>query len=408
MHHCVFAAPFALENTMRFVRAVLSLPDVKVAVVSQEPIERLPQDVRDGITGFARVSDALDADSLVSGVLGVRRTLDGRVDSLIGILEQAQLPLAIARAKLGLPGTSPEAARNFRDKARMKDILRANGLPCARHELARTTFDALTAAGRLGYPVVAKPPAGAGAKSTVRADNRDQLESFLESAPPSASAPVLIEEFVKGREFSFDSVTHEGRHLFHSVCMYSPTPLEVVSTPWIQWCVLLPREVHLPEFEPILAAGPRALDVLGMNTGVTHMEWFRRSDGSIAISEVAVRPPGAQFMTLLSWAHDHDFYRLWARLVTTGEVAIPPRRWATGAAYLRAQGDGERVASVDGLKEVQEQLGDLVVEARLPQVGQTRSTSYEGEGYIILRAEHTATVRAGLDRLIRLIQVRVH
>ena len=60
-----------------------------------------------------------------------------------------------------------------------------------------------------------------------------------------------------------------------------------------------------------------------MFTGLSHMEWFRRGDGSIAISEVGARPPGAQFTTLLSFAHDLDFYRAWAELMVH-ETFTPP------------------------------------------------------------------------------------
>ena len=34
------------------------------------------------------------------------------------------------------------------------------------------------------------------------------------------------------------------------------------------------------------------LRALGLRTGFTHMEWFRRPDGSVAVSEVAARPNG--------------------------------------------------------------------------------------------------------------------
>ena len=36
-----------------------------------------------------------------------------------------------------------------------------------------------------------------------------------------------------------------------------------------------------------------ALRALGLETGLTHMEWFRRADGSPIVSEVGARPPGA-------------------------------------------------------------------------------------------------------------------
>src|SRR5262249_42538727 len=138
--------------------------------------------------------------------------------------------------------------------------------------------------------------------------------------------------------------------------------------PWIQWCVLLPREIDGPAYGAIRKAGFEALSALGLATGLAHMEWFRRADGSAAISEVGARPPGAQFMTLLSFAHDRDLYREWARLAVFDAFDPPARKFAVGCAYLRAQGEG-RVRAVRGIEEVARGVGPLVVEARLPEAG---------------------------------------
>jgi hypothetical protein len=380
---------------------------VRLAVLSQEPAERIPEDLRRRLHGFVRVPDALSTEHLVRGVRQLATCLDGRVDSLIGVLEPLQVPLAEARAALGIPGTSPAAAHNMRDKARMKAVFRAANLPCARHALCASGAEAIAFTEQVGFPIVVKPPAGAGAKSTFRIERREQLDSYLSSSPPKPDATVLLEEFVVGEEFSFDSVSVRGHHLFHSISAYSPTPLEVLREPWIQWTVLLPRDVSGPEYAAIRAAGPRALDVLGMETGMTHMEWFRRPDGSIAISEVAARPPGAQFTSLISWAHDFDCYAAWARVVTTGDFVPPPRRWATGAAYLRAQGYGEVVAKVTGLERAQELLGPLVVECKLPTAGQRPAGTYEGEGYVILRHRDTEVVRDALEKVIELVRIEL-
>src|SRR6266542_3400253 len=59
-----------------------------------------------------------------------------------------------------------------------------------------------------------------------------------------------------------------------------------------------------PGAKSIRAIAPTALRVLGLRTGLTHLEWFRRPDGSIAVSEVAVRPLGAQITSMLCYAHD--------------------------------------------------------------------------------------------------------
>ena len=402
----VFVVPVPMEATLRFVRAAAELPGVHLGVVSHAGAESFPDEIRSRGVAFERVGDALDANRLAEGVRAVARRLGGAVDRLIGILEPLQVPLAEVRERFGIPGMNAETAHNFRDKARMKNVLRANGLPCARHALAESAEQARAFARDSGLPVVVKPPAGAGAKNTFRIENVEELERALRVMPPRPGAPVLFEELIVGRELSFDSVTLDGRHLFHSISHYSPTPLEVMETPWIQWSVLLPRDVSGPEYDDIRAAGTAALDALGLETGMTHLEWFRRTDGSVAISEVAARPPGAQFTSLISWAHDHDFYRAWAELMALGRFAAPERRFATGAVYLRGQGEG-RVARVTGLEAAQAELGDLVVEAKLPQRGQAAAGTYEGEGYAILRHPETDVVERGLRRVLELVRVEL-
>lgn len=408
MSHVVFVVPYALEATLRFVEAAVALEaeGLRLGIVSHEPIDRFPERLSRRFKAFQQIGNALDPDELVAGVRGAARQMGGRVDRLIGILEPMQEALAAARQRLGIPGMAPEAARNFRDKAHMKDMLRGAGIPCARHRLATAVEEAVSFGQESGYPLVVKPPAGAGGKNTFRVDNEEELSGYLRSIPPRPEAPVLLEEFLSGDEFSFDSVTLDGRHLFHSVSEYAPTPLEVLSTPWIQWNVLLPREISGPEYEAIHEVGPRALDVLGIDTGITHLEWFRRADGSIAVSEVAARPPGAQITSLLGHAHDIDFYQAWIRIVGLDRFEVPERAYAAGAAYLRGQGEGH-VAAIRGLREAQEELGDLVVEADLPQRGQPRSSSYEGEGYVILRHTDTERVRHGLRRLVTLLRVEM-
>ncbi len=406
MPDIIFVVPFALDATLRFVHAVAAVDGVRLSLISQEPAERLPEDLRRQLQGFERVRSCLDTDNLVAGVRNLARHSGGKVDALIGILEQMQVPLAETRQQLGIPGMTVAAAHNFRDKSRMKDVFGQNDLPCAKHQLCSKAPAALAFAESCGYPLVVKPPDGAGAKQTFRVENRGELEGYLRSAPPNAKTPVLLEEFLQGREFSYDAMSVGGEHLFASISHYYPTPLEVMQTPWIQWAVLLPRDIDGPEYAAIRAAAPRALDALGMGTGMTHMEWFERENGSVAISEVAARPPGAQFTSLISYAHDFDFYAAWARLVTLAKFEPPKRCFAAGAVFLRGQGEG-RVVQVHGLEQAQRELGELVVEARIPQAGQAPASSYEGEGYVILRHPDTAVVEDGLSRLVSLLRVEL-
>ncbi|MDQ6856297.1 MAG: hypothetical protein M3Z57_04415 [Candidatus Dormibacteraeota bacterium] len=405
MPTAVFVAPFLLDATVRFIDAAASLPGVQLALVSQDPAEKLPQAVRAKLAADWRIDDGTDAQQIADATRGLAARLGG-VDRLVGMLEQLQVPLGEVRVALGIPGMSAEVARNFRDKSRMKDVFAAHDVPCARHGVATSAAQASSIAHQVGLPVVVKPPSGAGARSTFRVDVADQLEGWLRVDPPTAAAPALIEELVSGTEHSFDSVVIDGRVVWHSISSYLPTPLEVLENPWVQWAVLLPRSIEGPEYGAIRTAAARGLSALGIDTGFTHMEWFRLREGRIALSEVAARPPGAQFTSLLSYAHDTDMYTAWARLEILGDFDPPQRRHAVGAAYLRGQGQGV-VRGVHGLDVLQQELGALVVEARLPSEGQRRSEGYEGEGYVILRHADTEVVAAALRRVVEVARVEM-
>ncbi len=401
----VFAAPLFSENALRFIHGLLDLEGVRVGVLGHEPVERLPGPVRARIAGHWRVYDVLDAGQLEWAVRGLVERA-GPVHRLLGVYEQLQEPLAAVRERMRIPGMSVEAARNSRDKSRMKTVLRSAGLPCARHRLVAAAADGLRFAAEVGGPVVFKPPAGAGAKATFRVDGEAAVAAALREVAPSPERPVLLEEHITGEEHSLETVSVGGRAAWHSLTHYLPTPLEVLNNPWIQWCVVLPREVDAARYDDIRAVAARALDVLGMDTGLSHMEWFRRRDGSVAISEVAARPPGAQIMTVMSHAHGLEFHHAWARLMVRGRFDPPERRFAAGAAFLRGQGRGV-VKAIHGLDAAGREVGDLIVDVKLPVPGQAPTGSYEGEGYVILRHPETAVVVDALKRLVSVVRVEL-
>ena len=279
----VFVAPYAMEATNRFLAAFLGVGDARVAVVSNEPLERFPESLRGRFAAHWRVGDCLDADQLAHGVGSVGAALGG-IDVLTGILEPLQVPLAQVRDRLGIAGMNAETAENFRDKARMKAVFDRAGIPCARHARVDSADAARGVHHDWRTPVVVKPLAGMGAKSTFRLDDADAIERWLAQSPPTVDAPVLMEEFLTGREFSFESVLVDGELVWHSICRYDPTPLTVVENPWIQWSVVLPRRIDGDEFAAIRTVGADAVRSLGMSTGLSHLEWFpspRRLGGDL-------------------------------------------------------------------------------------------------------------------------------
>lgn len=399
----IYTTPNYTENAVRFIQTLVHLDGVRIGLISQEPREWLPAEIQARLADFQQVDDVFNASQLEAAakLLAGRQ---GKIHRILGAVEQAQVPVAQVREALGIEGMDVETAHNFRDKGRMKNLLREAGLPCARHSKVTSKKDAFAFADFVGYPLVVKPPDGAASQSTYRANNAEELEKALSLNPPAPGHEVMLEEFITGDEFSFDTFSLNGKPVFHSLTHYFPNPLEVMREPWIQWQVLLPREIDVPVYDDIKQAAFKTLETLGMSTGMSHLEWFRRSDGSIAISEVAARPPGAQITTLISRANDFDSVAAWARLMIFGEFPELERKYAVGAAFLRGQGTG-RVREVQGLEQVHREFGHLVCDAKIPRTGQEKSLSYEGEGYILLRHPETAVVKEALGRVVSTVRV---
>lgn len=405
MPFVIFTAPYFTDVAVRFIEALSRLPDIQLGILSAEPFDRLPRRLLGGIAAYTTIGDVTSTAEIERGALALQAYVKApAIHRLFGAVELIQEPLAEARERLGVPGMGVATARGFRDKARMKSLLREAGVPCARHRTAHSEHELWAAANELGFPLVVKPPAGAGAESTFRVNDADQLRAELPRAAPAPDHPVLVEELVVGDEHSFETISIGGEHVWHSLTHYHPTPLEVLRNPWIQWSVVLPREIDDPRYDDIRAAAYRTLDVLGMDTGLSHMEWFRRRDGSIAVSEVGARPPGAQFTTLVSVAHEIDLCYAWVKLMVTGEFDPPKRRFATGIAYLRGQGAGP-IRSITGVDQVEREVGHLVVSSKLPVVGHMKSTGYEGDGFLIVRHERTEVVERALHRIISTVRV---
>ncbi|MFO0684530.1 MAG: ATP-grasp domain-containing protein [Sandaracinus sp.] len=401
MRNILFVAPFPLETTMRFARAAAKLEDVRFLGIFQEEPKGRDRRIFDDVVS---VKDGLDTKLLAKAVDHYRKKY-GRPHRILGILEPLQVQLAELRAHFEIPGTDPRTADLFRDKARMKDALRAAGLPVARHRLLTGFESGQSFAREVGYPIVLKPPAGMGAKATFRVQDDESLRSALASMRVSDKSPMLAEEFLRGAEFSFETITIAGEPRFHSLSKYLPSCLEVLENPWIQWCCLLPRDISGSEWNEAKRIGHAAVKALGLDDGFTHMEWFRRQDGSLAIGEIAQRPPGANITLMTGLAHDMDPYRAWARSVVDRAFDGPyERKYAVGCAYLRGAGHG-RVVRVENADPVNKKIGKYVEEAKLPTIGAPKSDSYEGDGFAVVRDRDTKTVEDVLRYIIENVRV---
>ncbi len=411
MPHVALVAPHFLENTNRSVSAFAEVEGVTLSVISEDPEHALPAALRGRVAGHHQVRSVNDPAQLAAAIVSLRRRV-GPIDRLTGALEQLQLPMAEARQLADLPGMRPDIARRFRDKDLMKEVLRAHGVPVAASQLVTTMPELRAFIDAVGFPIIVKPQAGVGSRGTHRVETQADLDALIRLGQgPTVERPLQAEQFIRAREFTCETVSIHGKPVWRSGTRYFPSPLEVLETPWVQYCVILPREIEAPwtEFDPINAAALEALfgdqpRVTG--TALTHMEWFLADGGKMYVSEVGARPPGVQIMPLNSLAHEIDMMRAWAELISFDRFTPPTRKWAAGAAFFRGQGPGERVIEVRGVEEAAAKAGEALVELRPPKVGQARSSGYEGEGTALVKSATTEGVKKALLALIETIQVR--
>ena len=286
-----------------FVRGLAST-GVRVIGVGDQPAHALPDMARDNLAALWNIPSFGDEDGVVAEV---RRRADGvRIDQVESLWEPTMVLAARLREALGLPGMTVAQTIPFRDKEQMKRVLDAAGIRTPRHRGTTTIAGVRDAVEAIGYPIIVKPIAGAGSAHTHRVNDARELDAVL---PDLAGVPrVSVEEFVDGEEFTFDTICADGNVLYENISWYRPRPLIARTLEWISPITLALREPMTDYLAGGRAMGHAVLRALGFQSGFTHMEWYRKSDGEVVFGEIGARPPGARTVDVMNYSCDTDLY----------------------------------------------------------------------------------------------------
>jgi hypothetical protein len=397
----VFLAPSFPAEMPQFVRA-LSECGAEVIGVSDVPAGRLAPEVRRHLRRYIQTESSLSDEHRARAELApvLEGLAPGRIEAL---WEPIVLLAAGLRDDLGLPGMTRDTVLGFRDKQLMKERLSAAGVRVPASARATPGDELRVAADTIGFPVVVKPIAGAGTADTHLVQDRDALERVIACV---AHVPELIvEEFIRGEELTYDTVCIAGTPVFDSVAQYFPKPLESRTQEWISPAQIVYRDPHAqPELAAGVALGRQVLAALGMQTGFTHMEWFRTPSGEAVFGEIAARAPGAKLVDQMNWANDFDVFRGWAQAVLTERFdEIAHRRFHVACVFKRAQGTG-RITRIVGHQQVRAALGPHLVEDALLRVGTPRrdwKNTLLSDGSIVVRHPDLATCKAMMRMLVQ-------
>ena len=138
-----------------------------------------------------------------------------RVEQPKGVIVQygGQTPLKLARAleEAGVPiiGTSPEAIDRAEDRERFQQMVERLNLRQPPNATVRSEDEAITAANKIGYPLVVRPSYVLGGRAMEIVYQEDELKRYLRDAVKvSNDSPVLLDHFLNcAIEIDVDAVS---------------------------------------------------------------------------------------------------------------------------------------------------------------------------------------------------------
>jgi phosphoribosylaminoimidazole carboxylase (NCAIR synthetase) len=313
-----------------------------------------------------QVQSVVHEPSLLRAVQQVQARVS--VDRLEATVEAHIMAAAKAREAAGIAGTSVRTAYLCRDKPAMKDALREAGIPCAQSTRASEPEDAREFAQQVGYPLIIKPPAGAGASGTWKVRDDNDLERVIWECGLADGAEVAIEEFIEGHEGYLDTLTINGEVVHEFITHYYPNVLTAMRERWISPQMITTNRIEAPGYREVRQMARDVIGALEIGTSATHMEWFAGPKG-LKFSEIGCRPPGVGQWDVYNTANDFDLYLEWASALAHGRPQkAPSRRYAAGMIALRPSCDGH-ITGYSGLEAIQQRFGECIVASHLPAVG---------------------------------------
>lgn len=361
----IFIEPSFPYNQREFVRA-LHAAGANVIGIGERPVEHLSDELKHWLGDYVQVSSVVHEPTLLKAVKAVQAGV--WVDRLEATIEAHIMAAAAVREAAGIPGTSTKTAYLCRDKPAMKEVLREAGIPCAQSTRAESPQDARDFATAAGFPLIVKPPAGAGASGTYRVRDDEALEQVVVESGLADGQAVAIEEFIEGHEGFIDTVAIDGEVGHEFITHYYPNVLEAMRQRWISPQMVATNRIDEPGYQEVREMTRKVINILDIGTSATHMEWFFGPKG-LKFSEIGCRPPGVGQWDVYSAANEFDLYFEWACAIVHGKThTSPSRRFAAGMIALRPERDG-RISGYSGVDEISNRYGDCIVAAHLPDPG---------------------------------------
>lgn len=213
---------------------------------------------------------------------------DEKVNGITSFSLESALPTVVYVAqRLGLVSNTEECIQLTSTKYAQRVAFEKNGIPVPRYCLLEKEDDLKDK--NLRYPIIIKPLDSGGSQGITKVDALDELSEAVQIAVSlSKTNRAIAEEFVDGREFSVEALSHEGKHFILQI-----TDKVTSEAPhFIEMQHHQPAAIDTSMANRIKKMVSSALTALKIENSPSHTEIKLNTRGELYIIEIGARLGG--------------------------------------------------------------------------------------------------------------------
>lgn len=258
------------------------------------------------------------------------------VVSVAPAVEYATVCAARIAERFNLPGASYGASLILRDKSMLRKVTSAFGILNPTSQNISSLAEAEKFMSEGAGQVVLKPSNRQGSVGTVIVHDEKNLRAawaLSQVRDEGVMVPdrefyseTLIEEFIKGDEYSVEALIIDGKMVFSNVTqkiLFSGMrPVEKGH--------IVPALIDHALKQSLVSQTIKVLEAVGFKNGVVHCEWIDSGNG-LYLVECAGRFAGDGIVELIERAYEYDLVKNYHRLLRKQVIDSPPdsnKKWA--------------------------------------------------------------------------------
>lgn len=320
------------------------------------------------------------------------------IAAVVGVDEDTAVVAAAIAKALGLPSNPPEAAEAARDKAALRRLLNAAGVPNPRSRVFPLDGGPDGPSGSVCYPCVLKPTFLSASRGVIRADDPESFRAAWSRIAAILAQPdvarkggrsaheILVEDFVPGVEVALEGLLTDGR-LEVLAIFDKPDPLE---GPFFEETIYVtPSRLPEGELARIRSVTSEGCRALGLSDGPVHAE-LRVGPHGPSLIELAARSIGGLCSRTLKFGAGMSLEELILRHALKLDRERPSRDARAAGVMMIPIPRAGRFEAVRGLERAKAILDveDIVISAH---TGQTLVPLPEGSRYLGFLFSRAAT-----------------